>query len=166
MTRRLWPAVLLVSCGGESAADAEAASASESVWQATSASGQRVSLSLSGSVAVGSLTFAISTTSDGGPASSVDVLSPTMPLHGVVRYPVEAVDPQLGHVVIEIPMAGDWTLYVNLDDGSDAAEFPLRVPLPAAAGDVADHHMHTRTRQEGHDGHAAAPSLDGPAQTY
>lgn len=69
---------------------------------------------------------------------SVDLVSPAMPVHGVVRFPVAITD---GVVVadVDVPMEGHWALYVNFDDGSDAAEIRFAV---AAADSAAMHHQH------------------------
>jgi hypothetical protein len=56
-------------------------------------------------------------------AISVDLLSPTMPAHGIVRYPVVE-----GSVTLDLPMAGRWAIYVNLDAiGENTAEFVFDV---------------------------------------
>ena len=67
---------------------------------------------------------------------SVDLVSPSMPMHGVVRTPVTATGPGRYSARVEIPMEGRWSIYVNLDSiGADAVEFQLVVepPLPHGA---------------------------------
>ncbi|MFW6079765.1 MAG: hypothetical protein ACODAE_09095 [Gemmatimonadota bacterium] len=75
---------------------------------------------------------------------SADLVSPTMPMHGVQRYPVERT--QAGEYVaeVEIPMAGEWMLYVNLDIGADAARFEFTVPASdtTATHDMGEGHVH------------------------
>lgn len=51
------------------------------------------------------------------PAVTVDILSPSMPAHGIIRYAAVAAGPGRFRADAEIPMAGDWSLYVNLDEG-------------------------------------------------
>jgi hypothetical protein len=65
-------------------------------------------------------------------ATSVDVVSPAMPMHGLVRIPVTE-----GEARIQIPMDGAWALYVNLDDtGAASAEFLFEVSAGDAGGQV------------------------------
>lgn len=74
---------------------------------------------------------------------SVDLVSPEMPMHGIVRYEAEASSAARYHAVVEIPMEGFWELYVNLDYGADAAVFELDVPAPAGSGS----HLHHGPRE-------------------
>jgi hypothetical protein len=68
---------------------------------------------------------------DGAEARSLDLASPTMPMHGLVRVAVAD-----GKAEVEIPMEGRWAMYVNLDDvGAESAEFVFDV----AAGAAGDH---------------------------
>lgn len=57
---------------------------------------------------------------------SVDLVSPTMPMHGVTRFAIEAAGTDW-IADLEIPMEGEWSLYVNFDDGTDAAEIRFAV---------------------------------------
>lgn len=100
-------------------------------WTVEATGGARVTLDLEGGPAVGPVRARIGVSGPDGPrgAHSVDLVSPTMPLHGLVRFPV--VD---GVGAVEIPMEGQWALYVNLDAaGEDHAVFVLDVE-PAAGG--------------------------------
>jgi len=55
---------------------------------------------------------------------SVDVMSPTMPLHGVARVSLEELSPGTFTATASLPMAGRWALFVNLDEvGAESAEF-------------------------------------------
>ncbi len=66
---------------------------------------------------------------------TLDVVSPEMPIHGVLRFPSRAESPRRYRIRAEIPMDGRWMLYVNLDYGGDAAELVLDVePGPEAGG--------------------------------
>ncbi|MGH7573583.1 MAG: hypothetical protein ACREM1_00390 [Longimicrobiales bacterium] len=70
---------------------------------------------------------------------SVDLVSPTMPAHGINRYDAQRQARNRYRAVTEIPMAGDWNLYVNLGNGETAAEFSFEVvaadgAAPAAHG--------------------------------
>ncbi len=61
---------------------------------------------------------------------SLDLVSPEMPIHGLVRR--EVVD---GWVDIDLPMEGRWTVYVNLDEaGATTSEFRFDVPSGEAGG--------------------------------
>lgn len=65
----------------------------------------------------------------GGPPRTLDLVSPSMPTHGVLRFPVERERPGVFVAEADIPMEGRWVLYVNLDDtGGDAASFEFDVP--------------------------------------
>lgn len=57
---------------------------------------------------------------------TVDLVSPTMPTHGIARY-AAAPAGEAYSVEVTIPMEGRWLLYVNLDHGDDAAAFDLDV---------------------------------------
>ncbi|MFW6040121.1 MAG: hypothetical protein ACOC9N_03495 [Gemmatimonadota bacterium] len=70
---------------------------------------------------------------------SADLVSPTMPMHGIRRFPVERTDAGEYVAEVEIPMEGEWMLYVNLDVGTDAAGFEFTVP---AADTTGAHDMH------------------------
>lgn len=102
---------------------------------ATSTGGSHVTLVVTPNhVVAGPMSLEISVHSSDGSAiaSSVDLASPSMPMHGVVRYPVTD-----GKVDFEIPMEGDWVVYVNLDGtGNDAAEFVFQVAPNSEGGHV------------------------------
>jgi len=106
-------------------------------WTATASDGSHVTVSASSeAMATGLVTLAIAVHSTGGGVSprSLDLVSPEMPMHGLVRH--EVVD---GSVDIDIPMEGLWTFYVNLDEaGAASAEFQFNVPAGEAGGHV--HH--------------------------
>lgn len=100
---------------------------------ATSSGGSHVTLSVSPHPVVAgplSLEISVHSSDDSVVPSSVDLVSPSMPMHGVVRYPVTD-----GTVDIEIPMEGDWVVYVNLDGtGNDTAEFVFQVAPNSEGG--------------------------------
>lgn len=66
---------------------------------------------------------------------TLDLVSPSMPMHGVVRYEASRAG-GFWTFETEIPMEGDWLAYVNLDAGTDAAEFAFEV----AAGEGGHDH--------------------------
>ncbi|HEX7050481.1 MAG TPA: hypothetical protein VF188_09795 [Longimicrobiales bacterium] len=70
------------------------------------------------------------------PGLTVDLVSPTMPLHGITRFPATRIAPGRYSVDAEIPMEGPWSIYVNLDDGGNTALFDFDVAAPGtqAAG--------------------------------
>ena len=102
-------------------------------WMAESTGGSHVTLSVATDrLAVGPQSVEISVHSPDGAAApySVDLVSPSMPMHGVVRYPVAE-----GQVELTIPMEGDWAVYVNLDGtGDDTAEFVFQVAPDGEGG--------------------------------
>lgn len=102
-------------------------------WSATSASGVRVTVAFPRApILPGPVRVAVAVDDPAGSATarSLDLVSPTMPAHGVLRYPV--VD---GGAGIEIPMEGSWAIYVNLDeDGVDTAEFLFDVAAGPGGG--------------------------------
>lgn len=103
--------------------------------EASTPSGARVQVTLPDPLLPGPGTFRL-TLPDGVDPEIVtaDLVSPTMPMHGVLRGQPEVTDE--GVVLsLEIPMEGSWALYVNLDGaGADAAEFLFEVPPhPGAA---------------------------------
>jgi len=106
-------------------------------WSVQSSSGFTVRLSPRPNPPVaGRVRFLIAETGEGRP-TSVDLVSPTMPMHGVVRFPV--ISSEEGRVAdVEIPMEGDWALYVNFDDGVGAAE--VRFTVAAADAAAVRHH--------------------------
>lgn len=58
---------------------------------------------------------------------SIDVISPEMPVMGLMRYPAERSGPNTYTVSAEISMDGAWEIYVNLGDGTDSAPFAFDV---------------------------------------
>lgn len=60
-------------------------------------------------------------------APILDLLSPEMPMHGVLRYTAELVAPGLFSATIDVPMEGTWALYVDLDGGKEVAEYAFTV---------------------------------------
>ena len=99
--------------------------------------GVSISLDLpEGEIRAGDMTVTIRAESTSGSVypHSVDVMSPTMPMHGVARVPVTQTSPGTFTATASIPMSGRWALFVNLDeDGAQSAEFQFDV-LPANAG--------------------------------
>lgn len=61
---------------------------------------------------------------DGADATSrisVDLVSPTMPMHGITRYDAARTTAGVYLVQLDLPMEGHWSLYVNVNDDSDPA---------------------------------------------
>ena len=58
---------------------------------------------------------------------SIDVISPEMPVMGLLRYMAEPSGPNTYTVAAEIRMDGAWEIYVNLGDGTDSAPFAFDV---------------------------------------
>ncbi len=104
-------------------------------WTVTASDGSHVTVTASTeALKPGPVTLDISVHSADGAARprTIDLVSPEMPMHGLVRHQV--VD---GSVDLDIPMEGLWTIYVNLDDaGAAAAEFQFNVPAGEAGGHV------------------------------
>jgi hypothetical protein len=63
---------------------------------------------------------------DGVPVS-IDVISPEMPVMGLMRYPAESAGPKTYRASADIRMEGAWEIYVNLGDGTDSAPFAFDV---------------------------------------
>ncbi len=59
---------------------------------------------------------------------SVDVVAPSMPMHGITRFDAEAISAEEYLVEMELPMEGRWLVYVNLDIGVNAASFEIDIP--------------------------------------
>ena len=59
---------------------------------------------------------------------SVDVVAPSMPMHGITRFDAQAISAEEYLVEIELPMGGRWLVYVNLDIGPNAAFFEVDIP--------------------------------------
>ncbi|MEN8375393.1 MAG: hypothetical protein ABFS34_08090 [Gemmatimonadota bacterium] len=131
--------------GGPAGEEAPAAAAAGDPWAATSSGGVAVrAVPDPDPPALGAVVFTIE--ADDSTPLSVDLVSPSMPMHGVIRYPLERAANRLV-ATVEIPMEGDWVLYVNFDEaGAHAAELPFQVDGPAGGG--ADH------------AHGAAPAED------
>ncbi|MGE0161272.1 MAG: hypothetical protein AB7T31_17890 [Gemmatimonadales bacterium] len=108
--------------------------APDAAWVGTTPNGIQVIVTpVPNPPSVGSLMLTLDTPDD-HPARSVDLVSPTMPAHGVVRSPV--VD---GRVAIDVPMEGEWAVYVNFDDvGAVSAQFSFSV---ARSDGSSDHGM-------------------------
>ena len=62
-----------------------------------------------------------------GTPVSIDVVSLEMPAMGILRYPAEAEGPLDYTARAEISMDGQWAVYVNLGDRTDAASFEFEV---------------------------------------
>lgn len=60
---------------------------------------------------------------------SIDVISPEMPVMGLMRYPAERSGPNTYTASAEISMDGAWEIYVNLGDGTDSAPFAFDVQV-------------------------------------
>ena len=73
---------------------------------------------------------------------SIDVISPEMPVMGLMRYMAEPSGANTYTSSAEIRMDGAWEIYVNLGDGTDAARFAFDVQPGDPAG---NNHM------DGHD---------------
>ena len=58
---------------------------------------------------------------------SIDVISPEMPVMGLLRYMAEPSGPNTYTASAEIRMEGAWEIYVNLGDGTDSAPFAFDV---------------------------------------
>lgn len=90
---------------------------------------------------------------------SVDLVSPSMPAHGIARYEAHAERRERYRAAAEIPMAGYWTLYVNFDDGGTAVPFSFEA-FGADGGTPAAHdpHGHTRSSAAGDGTHPCGSS--------
>lgn len=58
---------------------------------------------------------------------TVDVVAPRMPMHGIVRFPARPTSKGSFVSDIDIPMKGLWAVYVNLDEGREAASVEFDV---------------------------------------
>lgn len=123
------------------AARAPAALEGAGPWMAASTGGAHVTLSAARAPLVEGpqrLGIEVHAALDGVRPLSVDLTSPTMPMHGVIRVPVT--ETEEGWVAdVHIPMGGLWAVYVNLDEGADAAEFLFEV-LNADGSAGHEHH--------------------------
>lgn len=117
-------------------------SPSDRPWSVVSSGGSRVTLLVpEGRLHPGPLRIGIEIDAAAVRPHSLDVVSPTMPMHGVVRVPVREGPDERFEARAEIPMEGRWAVYVNLDpDGGDTAEFLFDVePEAGAESDTEDH---------------------------
>lgn len=88
-------------------------------------------------------------------AVTVDLVSPEMLTHGVMRYPTRAGNgPGRFTSEVPVPMAGLWEFYVNLDVGLDAAVFSARVGPGDGGMDPAHDADHGSPPTHDHGGHA------------
>ena len=73
---------------------------------------------------------------------TVDLVSPSMSMHGITRFDAVRVRPRVYLVRLDIPMEGHWALYVNLGSDEDAAAVEFDVtPAPGTApGGAPRHH--------------------------
>lgn len=112
-------------------------------WTATSLSGSLVTLAVHDlPLRPGAVALVVSVDPVGPDARprSVDLVSPTMPIHGVVRAPIEKGTGSSYTAALSIPMEGTWAFYVSLDEvGGDAAEFVFEVAAPAGGGHQHQH---------------------------
>ncbi|MDT8368866.1 MAG: hypothetical protein RQ745_06635 [Longimicrobiales bacterium] len=59
---------------------------------------------------------------------SVDIVSIDMPTMGIRRFPIEHEAGSEDYISrIDVPMAGIWSVYVNIGDGTESAEFTFEV---------------------------------------
>ena len=107
-----------------------AAEADPAVWVSTASGGTEVTVRPDRyPVEVGTTEFHISldrAVPKGTPVS-IDLVSLEMPAMGILRYPADAEGPLDYTARAEIRMQGDWAVYVNLGDGTDAASFEFEV---------------------------------------
>lgn len=133
------------------------AAATPDGWTATSPRGTEVTVRAEPTpLTAGPVRFEIlSPNAPDGPLT-VDLVSPSMPMHGIRRY--EAVGLENGTWVVEaeIPMEGRWGLYVNLDHGAEAAEFLFE----AAPGEEGTDHRHGGPESSGAERVSAATGHD------
>lgn len=129
--------------GASSATEDSAATAGE--WLARAPRGGVVRVKAdTGSLRPGRVELAISIDEPGADSLpvTVDLASPTMPMHGIKRFPARRVGRGRFVATVEIPMEGSWALYVNLDDGTEAAQFEFDVPGPDSVAHGHDSSMH------------------------
>jgi len=131
-------------------------------WTVASTSGATVTLSVD-AVPVRPGPVRIDVALDDTPAGalplSLDLVSPEMPMHGIVRFEVEETSPGRYQTVVDIPMEGYWEIYVNLDYGADAAVFELDVE-PSEDGGGHQHHASQDASPD-----ASGPGTDEPQGT-
>ena len=110
--------------------------AEAAVWVGTTTSGVEVSVRPDRvPVLVGRTHFEISFGSElpQDTPVSIDVISPEMPVMGLLRYAAEPSGPNTYAVAADIRMDGAWEIYVNLGDGTDSAPFAFDVQ-PGSTG--------------------------------
>ena len=145
------------ACVPEAAGEADVSEAAEWVaatreWTVASTSGTTVTLAVDAApIRPGRVRLDIVL----GPSPAevlpltLDLASPEMPMHGVVRFGAEASDPGRYQAVVDIPMEGYWEVYVNLDYGADAAVFEWEVEPPEGGGGH-QHHASPDVSPEAH----------------
>ena len=108
--------------------------------EALSTSGAPVLLTLSrDTVQVGEVGLTVQLGEHREHAPTLDLVSPTMPMHGVIRYAMEQGHEGSYATTVQVPMEGRWAVYVNLDAGSDAAWFEFDARSGAAEPQAASH---------------------------
>lgn len=109
--------------------------------RASSSGGTAVTLALpDGPVQSGPVKLVFEVDRSGAAPISVDLVSPTMPIHGVVRSPVEPMGAGRYGSTVDVPMEGRWAVYVNLDEtGLDAAQFAFDVGPESDGSHPLDH---------------------------
>ena len=140
--------LVLTACGplggrgaaGEGGDDGKAAVAAQKASAPFSETGRWVGETAAGTPVVvtttnppmrpGSISLQIQVDNPGPEAFpvSVDVVAPSMPLHGITRFDAQAISAEEYLVEIELPMGGRWLVYVNLDIGPNAAFFEVDIP--------------------------------------
>jgi len=151
-------------------AEREPAATTPGTWTATSPRGTGVTLRAEPTpLTAGPVRFEIlSPHAPDGPLT-VDLVSPSMPMHGIRRHEAVALENGAWVVEVETPMEGSWALYVNLDHGADAAEFLFE----AAPGEEGSGHHHPGPESSGtepvstatghdHGGHEGSPDGGRP----
>ncbi|MGI8843569.1 MAG: hypothetical protein ACR2HZ_07715 [Gemmatimonadaceae bacterium] len=92
-------------------------------------------------VSIGSVEFQIRIAGGSAPGSrvTVDLASPTMPMHGITRFPAARAAPGTFHSRVIIPMEGEWIVAVNVGNDLETAEVAFRVERPSDAGAESGH---------------------------
>ena len=140
----------LAACAPGTDGEAEAAGAPEAEavaagpLEATSTGGTLMRLHLAAPLEPGPHRLRLELPAGIDPAAlTADLMSPGMPMHGIVRVALVAEDAYAGAIVpLDIPMEGEWALYINVDEsGADAAEFLFDV-VPVSADSAGTTHNH------------------------
>lgn len=86
-------------------------------------------------VPVGTVELEIRTDAASGTGTrlTVDLASPTMPMHGVTRFAVVRTAPGVFRSRVTIPMEGEWIFAVNVGNDLETAEVAFLVPRPPDA---------------------------------